>query len=412
MLYQQQLLVELISTAIFNKTKMVDVKQKIDWMALYKEADVHQIAPLIFNVVKNQINGEKPSKELLEIWQNNTIVSGIRQTVLCEKIKSIFAEFNNCKIDYLPLKGLILRDLYPKRELRTMGDADILIHKNDFNRVKEVLEKFGYRQLESNDIHTLFYHEQQLIIEMHWSLIYDKYFNKSSIINNSSWLNAKNSLFYGIPIRKLSNEDMLLHLCIHMATHLIDGGFGFRQLCDFVLFVNNNKEDIKWGYFNDKAIEFGVNKFINILFDVYKKLFNLDMPAEFKQYNTENNAKDDRATDALINEIFKSGVFGGRDANQIVKSTAIRYHKNKNKTGNISKKDYFLALLFPSAKMYTNKYNYARKYPILTPFFWVHHFFNGIFRKEFLFKDKLLSVFKAPGEAQRKQELLSKLGLL
>lgn len=30
-------------------------------------------------------------------------------------------------IDYMPLKGSILKDLYPRHEMRMMGDADILI---------------------------------------------------------------------------------------------------------------------------------------------------------------------------------------------------------------------------------------------------------------------------------------------
>ena len=37
------------------------------------------------------------------------------------------------------LKGLVIRDLYPMLELRIMCDADILVHKEDLDRVRMLL---------------------------------------------------------------------------------------------------------------------------------------------------------------------------------------------------------------------------------------------------------------------------------
>lgn len=408
MVYHQNVLIELLSSAIFNKPEMVEVKQKIDWTDLYRETLDHRIAPLIYKAAKYKIVGEKPSNELLELWHKKTILCGIKQAMLFEHMKSVFVEFNNCKIDFLPLKGLVLKDLYPCKELRTMSDVDILIHKEDIERITEILQKLGYQQSQISNIHISFNHKNQLPVEIHWTLTYEKLFKQTSIFNNSVWENAIDTLYYDIPIRILSNEDMLLHICIHMATHFIFSGFGLRQLCDLVLFVEKNRGIIQWEYFVNKTSELGINKFVYVLFDASKRLFHLEVPNEIVQCYIEN----DGVTETLINEIFKSGVFGGKDVNQIVKITAMQYHKKRRQIGKTSKKDFFMALLFPSVKMYTNKYNYARKYPYLTPIFWVHHFINGIFRKEILIKDKLLSIYKAPGEAQRKQELLDNLGLL
>ena len=50
-----------------------------------------------------------------------------------KKCSFTIAEENG--IDYLPLKGYNLKKLYPKPELRTMGDADVLIRLADFYHV-------------------------------------------------------------------------------------------------------------------------------------------------------------------------------------------------------------------------------------------------------------------------------------
>ena len=35
----------------------------------------------------------------------------------------------------------------------------------------------------------------------------------------------------------MCDEDLLVYLCIHMAKHFINSGFGIRQVCDVLLLV-------------------------------------------------------------------------------------------------------------------------------------------------------------------------------
>jgi hypothetical protein len=289
-----------------------------------------------------------------------------------------------------------------------MSDADILIHKEDYDKVKDILLKIGYQQSQSSVIHTAFLKENNLQIELHWSLINDAYVKHSEKIKDSIWINSIDSYYYGIPIRILSNEDMLLHLCMHMAAHFVCAGFGLRQLCDFVLFVDKNRYSINWNIFSITIADIGIDKFVCELFNVCRQLFNLEIPNEIMLYNSMNN----RIIDQFINEIFKSGVYGGKNLDQVVKSTAMQYHRKGSEKKKLSRIGFLLALFFPNPKIYKDKYNYARKFPYLIPFFWIHHFINGILKKNLKLSDKFISVFNVPGEAKKKQDLLEKLGLL
>ena len=51
----------------------------------------------------------------------------------------IFCLFQEKNIDFIVLKGIYLRYLYPNPDLRTMSDIDILVHKEDLDKISEIL---------------------------------------------------------------------------------------------------------------------------------------------------------------------------------------------------------------------------------------------------------------------------------
>ena len=62
------------------------------------------------------------------------------------KMQELFDCFDKNGIEYMPVKGTILRDLYPKPEMRPMGDADILIKLEQYEKVKELMFEMNYEE--------------------------------------------------------------------------------------------------------------------------------------------------------------------------------------------------------------------------------------------------------------------------
>lgn len=68
-------------------------------------------------------------KEVLNKWKLTTFQTGVNQIQHIKKISEVLSVFNDKSLPVIVLKGLVARDLYPRPELRTMCDADLLVHK-------------------------------------------------------------------------------------------------------------------------------------------------------------------------------------------------------------------------------------------------------------------------------------------
>ena len=66
-------------------------------------------------------------------------------------IDHLFEAFEQNGIVYMPLKGCNIKKLYPKPELRSMGDVDILIHPEDHERIHSVMEEQGFQYIREDD---------------------------------------------------------------------------------------------------------------------------------------------------------------------------------------------------------------------------------------------------------------------
>lgn len=58
-----------------------------------------------------------------------------------DALQKIEAALNEEQIPYIPLKGSVLRNLYPAPEMRTSCDIDVLVHEEDIERAVAVIEQ-------------------------------------------------------------------------------------------------------------------------------------------------------------------------------------------------------------------------------------------------------------------------------
>ena len=59
-------------------------------------------------------------------WENYTYTELTRTITMDHERGQLFARLDEAGIDYMPLKGLLLREYYPKTSMRQMTDNDIL----------------------------------------------------------------------------------------------------------------------------------------------------------------------------------------------------------------------------------------------------------------------------------------------
>ena len=146
----------------------------------------------------------------------------------------------DAKIPHMPLKGSVLRYLYPEAWMRTSCDIDVLVKREDVERVGDILtSRLGYT-LEHKTEHDVSYTSGGgITVEIHFSLIETSENDRIVKTLEDPWRTAtaeENGYTYVM-------DDALFYFyhVAHMLKHFLHGGCGIRSFVD--LWVLDNMED-------------------------------------------------------------------------------------------------------------------------------------------------------------------------
>ncbi|MHB8062199.1 MAG: nucleotidyltransferase domain-containing protein [Ruminiclostridium sp.] len=408
------ILTDILGAAIRNREFQIDkYKNKpIDWGGIYAEAVAHQVHTLIFPIIKKIDPQIGPDEKLMALWNISVISCGIK--MICDDIwiGEVIEAFNTVGIKAIVLKGMAINKCYPYPELRTMGDADILVYENDIDRATEILKVMGYlSEKDQKTKHIEFFKKNCISIELHRLLVDYNFMQNVDELQKEVW-NKPIEINIGVAkALALSWEMQVLHLCIHMSAHITYGGFGLRQLCDLVMVVETKRELLNWNIVVDKSIKYGIDHFIYAIFLVCNRLFQLQIPVEISCKNERDNEK----VDKLIEDILLGANSGKKDKKRTAANVLIN---NSSNSEALEYKNIFLKaihILFPNRELMAKRYKYiyVRKSPLLLPFAWIHRIAYGLARKDFNYKDKK-AIFKdteLTNIAKERYSLLEWLGL-
>lgn len=401
----QQIVINLLSQAIRGQKCELNINEYINWNEVIEEAQEHSVKGLIYTAINNTNYIKTMDKEILDDLKKTTFFSGMYQINHIKQVAKVLDRFTREQIQVVALKGLIVREFYPKPEQRTMGDADIIVKENNLSKVTSILENLGYVATDHDYHHHIrFKHKEHLDIEVHWVLGNGRFFDSVSSIEDDIWGTCIPVNIGGSSALSLSLEDMTLHLITHMVNHIKDAGFGIRQLCDLVVLVEKQGHLIDWSLFNKKVKECNIIKFTSVIFNICNKLFDMEIPSEIYIENI-----DEDNMNIFIDEIFSNGVFGKRHAHKRYANwSACDLDEDEGKKVYLRKVFY---IMFGPIDTWGDKYNYAKVNKILIPIAYVHKVLYGLFGNKFTVKEKFNLIFKTTKETKNKDELLKWLEL-
>lgn len=381
------------------------IYENVEWDEVIDLANKHKVEGIVYLALRKSNLVSKIGEKRLSLLKQKAAITGIGQSRHISGLSIVFNKIIEENIPVIVLKGLVVRDFYPQPDQRTMSDADILVHKDDVEKVKNLLIDMGYIFLEDHKAshHIALVHNRYPVIEVHWNLFKrDGFSNELEHYERLIWKRAIKVNVGEAEVLSLSYEDLALHLCMHMAAHLAATGFGVRQLCDLVVLVEKKGEEINWNSFIMKARMYGFEKFSLIMFLLCKEFFQMEIPKEL-EIKSVNNKK---YVVALIDEIFEAGVHGKKEmANQFATQVAFNFEdKDSNPTLGAIKR--YFRFIFPRIDDMSDKYSYAKKVKVLAPIAWIHHLFSGIFASEYTFKDKFEFLTKGAATAVNRNKLL------
>lgn len=195
------------------------------WEALILEAKNQTISPFLYSLLvelEKSTNLDFSSKVQL---RQGYIITAVRNTLILHETEQLLSNLRDAEIAVAGLKGIfLLENVYNNVGARPMNDIDILIRKRDLAECINVLERLGYTltgyfSLDDQNIDTKHVPPMQkeggAMVEVHWTLLKED--EPFTIDADSLWERAVPARIANLDALALSVEDLVLHLCLHLA---------------------------------------------------------------------------------------------------------------------------------------------------------------------------------------------------
>ncbi|MBR4711024.1 MAG: nucleotidyltransferase family protein [Clostridia bacterium] len=189
--------------------------------------------------------------DLRRAWQTENyaqVMYGVRLRRVQERLP--------LSVPYAILKGSAAAQYYPRPDLRTMGDIDLITRREDFDTACGDLLKDGYAENTVPEADGVIRHRRFLKdgieVEMH------AYY---AVLNDPDAAGCLDDLIIGgiSPSHLLPDMINGLVLLEHISRHLEDG-LGLRQIIDWMMFVHRCLPDARWPEFSAMADRVGLSR--------------------------------------------------------------------------------------------------------------------------------------------------------
>ncbi len=309
----------------------------------------------------HKFSSDEVKKEIIKEY-DNTVYEQSSQKYYQDEI---FGEFEKLGVEYLPMKGEILRNLYPIPEMRYSCDVDFYYYPEYEEKVFNVMKKYGFlRPNMYSDHHTLFQNEN-VTFEGHYDLTVEEYseFFKEKVAS----LKGNGTLK-----KELSNEDFYLYFITHSAHHFEIAGFGIRTVLD--LYLYNKKVDFNKEYCQNELEKLGFKTFENKMTELCQVWFE--------------NGESSEELDLLTDFIFTSGSYG------LAVNGFYNNMEGTTESQKSLKTKMFFKRLFPPYKTLKKRYAWL-KTPILLPIGWLVRIVSTPFKNKKALKGNMRAVKNA-----------------
>lgn len=332
-----------------------------DFTKIYSLAQMHDMAHIASSALLNMgLLADNPLEYVYREKVYSTLYRYESQCYVLEKVSNVL---ENEKIPYIPLKGAVIKELYPQQWMRTGCDIDILVHEEDVQRATDSVTKLlGYEEKGRGKHDVQILSTENIYVELHFSLLEDDASYSMSKVLNTAWEHAapvENGSFR----YEFDNAMFYFYHIAHMAKHFIRGGCGIKPFLDL--------------WFMKKHKDYGTQETQQLL-----KKGNLTDFAKAAEKLSEvwfSGEEHNRVTRLMEEFIFNGGCFGSRETRML---------SEQQKSG--GRKKYLLSRIFVPYDELKGQYPIIKKHKILTPICEICRIFSLLLGKKRNFRKNYL----------------------
>jgi len=260
------------------------VERDLDWERLIYLAGGHGLIPLLHKNLETACPNEipRPYRERLSAAAMNTAA---RNLLLTTKLLELLALFETNGISVMPYKGPALAiQVYRDLRLRGFIDLDILIRRNDLDRVRDLIATLGYKpqieitaakqraifRSECDQVFTR--RDGKIILEVHWAIT-PPFFSFALDADKLFERNVRMDLL-GKDVRVLSLEDLLLILCVNGTKDI----WGRLEISCCVAELLRDNPQLRWTEMLEEARRLGAERMLLLGLYLARDLFQAPLP--------------------------------------------------------------------------------------------------------------------------------------
>ena len=356
----RELLLYLMACALQGVSAREEILADADLKQLLIMARKHSVASMVCMALEKTAvfanADEAAKKQWLEVKNK-----AVRKNMLLDaERKAILHELEIQGIWYMPLKGSILKDWYPKPGMREMADNDILFDPSGREQVREIFQNRGYKTVSFGKLNHDEYEKPPIYnFEMHVELyhkIYDTFNEKYADVKQRLIPDAE------VPYRlHFTPEDFYVFVIAHAYKHYSSSGTGIRTLADIYIMNQKLGGTMNWEYVDSELRGLGIFSYERESRELAQKLFGIaELPTEANLSEAEQQ---------MLAYYLGASTYG-----TIENRTLNKMRKLQPDGGAITahtKRKYLLSRIFPGREWCEAYAPTVYKYPVLLPFFWV-----------------------------------------
>ena len=355
----QLALLWLVRKSIVNCT---DIVPQADWDIVEDLAAQHGVLWMLYLGAK-QHSQQIPS-EKIRTWRGMMYASALRN----EQLNGIQAEIvswlmeNNIRTAVL--KGTSCSRYYTIPEARSLGDIDILVDKDSMDVVGNFLLHQGFHTSTPGHPFHVEYYKDGTTIEVHHACtdVPDSVGGRRAAQEMSKFLNDVCMVSMdGMVFPVLSESHQALMLLLHMERHMMGGGIGLRQLCDWAMFVNNSSA-LHWKQATLELLRrCGLLKYACVVTKACVDYLGVDDSHAAWCLDIES-----KLSNAFISDVFYGGEIANRDSEGLTNIFSERSILGQQRQSRMKS---IIAML---NRLAFREWPVVQKYRILLPLFWLY----------------------------------------
>ncbi|MFQ5610873.1 MAG: nucleotidyltransferase family protein [Anaerolineae bacterium] len=229
----------------------------VNWEAAFRRICRDGLLGLTYRYLSRGETRDYPPEEFRQHIQIAYHASLIRLTYLYHNLGYVLAHLKTHGLECLVIKGpAVACTVYPHPTLRFFTDLDLVVRERDLVAAHRLLVEIGFNPQQDQPpppaklvpqavLHHLSYLQPQtgLMVEVH----YDDLLNAGLVSRDLDgfWMRARRIAIENVPVKVLSPEDQLIHLCAHAHAH---GYSRLNWFSDLAFILRERAGQLDWDH--------------------------------------------------------------------------------------------------------------------------------------------------------------------